>query len=468
MRLLLIIIPILLLLDIDSKGQNSNFTGIWKGAIYANNYPLRVIMHIEYDQANDLYSTIIESPDQNAIINTSSTNISCDSIIIQVPEVGGKFSGKFHSSDSLYGQWEQNGTNSLLNLAKGENKYCVVKKQDPLPPFPYSVKDIEFDNKQDSITLAGTLSIPAKEGKHPAVILISGSGPHDRNAYTLGHKPFLVLADHLTRHNIAVLRFDERGVGKSEGNYASSTTLDFAEDVLSAIEYLTTQDNIDIKRIGLIGHSEGGLIAPIVANESELVRYIVLLAAPALKGKDILIDQNKNILQSMGAPDSTIKKVNTQIQAEINWIINNYKDSLSPDKLFSESLELLSDITPEERRMYGISEYSTKLRIHRYFTPWYNFYLNYDPLPALMNLRCPVLALNGDKDIQVDSKMNLSLIEEQLIKAKVLYMVNELKNINHMLQPSTQGSLKEYALIDQTISDSVLDLISNWIITLNY
>jgi uncharacterized protein len=302
--------------------------------------------------------------------------------------------------------------------------------------------------------LAGTLTLPKNPGKYPAVVLISGSGPQDRNEEIFGHQPFYVLSDHLTKKGIAVLRFDDRGINKSTGDFAAANTFDFATDVEAAIAYLKTRPEIDTKKIGLVGHSEGGIIAPLVASRSKDVGYIVLLAGTGLPGDEIILIQTELIMKVSGAPESEIEKA-MKFNNEAFAII----ESTSTGEEVKEKLKAyLKDLGTMDEDM--ISQTA-----NRFTNPWMSLFLKYDPAPILEKVKCPVLAINGEKDLQVTPKENLLAIENALKKGKnKKYTIKEYPNLNHMFQECETGLPAEYSMIEQTFSPIVMEDVANWIL----
>jgi uncharacterized protein len=345
-------------------------------------------------------------------------------------------------------------------------KASINRPQEPSKPYPYYTEEVTFNNNQAHVTLVGTLTLPSAAGNYPAVILISGSGAQNRDEETSGHKPFLIIADHLTKHGIAVLRYDDRGVGKSTGNFKTATTADFASDVASAVEFLKTRKEIDKDEIGLIGHSEGGMIAPMVASNSKDVSFIVLLAGPGIEIRKVLLMQQGLIAKADGVSESDIEKYILPIHNEAYRIISESNDSrtLKADlvKLIGQSYEdtpsdlLSSDMSKEE----VISTQSDK-----WSSEWFRNFLKYDPASILERVTCPLLALNGEKDLQVTPKENLSGINDALKKGgNSSVTVKELPNLNHLFQNCKTGSPAEYAKIEETFSPDALKEISDWIL----
>jgi hypothetical protein len=352
-----------------------------------------------------------------------------------------------------------------LNLDRNVSvKAKIARPQEPQKPYSYYSEDIRFDNKKDALTLAGTLTLPSKTGKFPAVILITGSGAQNRDEELAGHKPFLVLSDYLTKNGIAVLRYDDRGYGGSTGNFTSATTEDFTGDVRSAIDYLKTRPEIDLKKIGLIGHSEGGIIAPMVAADSKDVSYVVMLAGPGIPGDEILSKQSWLIGKANGLSDSVLTNGDI-VNRKIHRVL---KSRASIEEVRKELTLIMEDALskmpsaqqpPADRRSAVIAE-----KVNAIATPWFRFFVNYDPVPVLEKVKCPVLALNGAKDLQVPPEENLEAIQKALTKAgNKNFMVRELPELNHLFQESTTGSPSEYAVIEQTISPSALKEITDWV-----
>ena len=339
------------------------------------------------------------------------------------------------------------------------------RPQEPLKPYPYYSEEITFQNTQANTTLAGTLTLPSTEGNYPVVILISGSGAQNRDEEISGHRPFLIITDHLTKQGIAVLRYDDRGVGKSTGDFKEATTVDFASDVLCAVEYLKTRKEIDGRKIGLIGHSEGGIVAPMVASASKDVSFIVLLAGPGIKIRKLLMMQQELIPRALGASESDVQKSMAISEKAFQMIsTSNDRHALKADlaKLIEENYD---DIPAMLRPPKLTKEQVIAIQSDMLSSPWYQNLLNYDPASTLEKVTCPVLALNGGKDIQVTPKENLTAISDALMKGgNKNVTVKELPNLNHLFQECETGSLTEYETIEQTLSPIALKEMSDWIL----
>ncbi|MDQ1274798.1 MAG: uncharacterized protein QG610_370, partial [Euryarchaeota archaeon] len=325
-----------------------------------------------------------------------------------------------------------------------------------------------YENKEAGIRLAGTLTLPQSEGPFPAVILISGSGQQNRDEEILGHRPFLVLSDYLTRRGIAVLRVDDRGVGGSTGDFSQATTEDFARDVLAGIDCLKSREDIDSTRIGLIGHSEGGLIAPIVASSSSDVAFIVMMAGPGITGEEILYLQSDLIFRAEGVDNETIARNNALMKSIYSVIKEEQNDDIAAEKLQKLIMDEVANMSEEEKKNSGYSEEALEAQVNaqvqNLISPWMRSFLTYDPAPTLMKVTCPVLAINGEKDLQVPPEENLQAIEEALkAGGNRDYTVKELPGLNHLFQTAQTGSPSEYSKINETVSPVALELIGDWI-----
>ena len=435
--------------------------GKWYGKLNLQNSELRVVFDIK--RSDSLYIATMDSPDQGATgipmeavtFSKSILNIKHSSIMM---EYNGVYMG-----DKIIGTIRQAGQTIQLNLSKRVPE-GAARPQEPKEPFPYISEEVFIPNKRDSIVLSGTLTLPQSGKIHNAVILISGSGPHNRNEEIMGHKPFLLLSDFLTRNGIAVLRYDKRGVAASGGKFALANTMDFAEDVRWAYSYLRTRE--DIGKIGLIGHSEGGIIAPIVASENDNISFIVLMAAPGIKGRDIIIVQQAAISQLSGSTQEDIEAYQSLNNKVFDLIELHKGDITSLRKIISQTLA--------KESKGEIPESAIKQQLASLLTPWMIFYLNYDPIDALKKVKCPVLSINGNKDLQVNSKTNLDTIYMALTGDKrpnniiVTHSNNNVKSIefeglNHLFQTAPTGHPKEYSTIEETLNPSVLKSILEWI-----
>jgi len=354
---------------------------------------------------------------------------------------------------------------SIAVLIFWNSKPSIKRPQEPTRIYSYHSEDVKFQNTKANTTLAGTLTLPSKEGNYPAVILITGSGPQNRDEEFFGHKPFLVISDYLTKNGIAVLRYDDRGFGQSSGDFISATPLDFASDVESALAYLKTRKEINKNKVGLVGHSEGSIVAPMVASTSKDVSFIVLLAGPGMPGKKVLTQQSETIFKVLGATEAEMKNLQ-RFNAGIAEIFAKHQNTgaLKADK--TKYMQKNFEAIPTGLKPTGMTkEQFIAGQIEMISSPAYQFIWNYDPAPILEKVTCPVLALNGEKDSQVAPKENLKAISNALkAGGNISVTLKELPNLNHFFQESETGSPAEYAVIEQTFSPSASTEISNWIL----
>jgi pimeloyl-ACP methyl ester carboxylesterase len=432
----------------------SDIDGAWMGTLDTGAVKLRVVFHIANTE-NGLTSTL-DSPDQGLMgMATSSITRNSSSLKIEVQKVSGLFEGKIAPNlASIDGNWSQGGGTLPLVLkpVKDTAELEPKRPQNPVKPYPYHDEDIFYENKAQNITLAATLTIPQGKGPFPGVVLITGSGPQDRDESLLGHKPFLVLSDYLTRHGIAVLRADDRGVGKSTGIFAKGTTADFATDAEAGVAYLKTRPEIDSHKIGLVGHSEGGVIAPMVAARNKDVAFIVMMAGTGVPGDQILPAQREAIEIAMGkSPEQAAK--NAVNEKEMLQLVETEKDDAALQK---ELREKMAGDVPEAQ---------IGLQISQITSVWFRYFLTYDPATALRKVTCPILAINGSLDKQVLPGQNLPPIRKALADAGNQHAeVDELPGLNHLFQTAKTGSPTEYSTIEETMSPVALEKMATWIL----
>lgn len=460
----LILTAITSILLLTSVAQD--ITGQWSGVLKIQAIQLRVVFNINKTETG--YTATMDSPDQGANgipITTVSFN---DSILkLSIVNATIEYEGRLKDELTIVGNFKQGGKSFPLNLSKGAiEEKKLVRPQEPTKPYPYYSEEVTFENKSANISLAGTLTLPKKDGIFPVVVLISGSGPQNRDEELMGHKPFLVLSDYLTRNGMAVLRYDDRGTAASTGDFKMATSVDFSTDVEAAVAYLKTRKEINKKKIGLIGHSEGGVIAPMVAAQSKDIAFIVLLAGLGISGDELLLLQQQLIGKASGQSDQDlkvteainkgafeiVKKSSNTEQLRID-LTNYLKEALKQDS----SLSKLEGVNKEEL---------LKAQLDRLTSPWMQYFLKYNPTTTLKKVKCPVFAINGSKDLQVPPKINLDAIKSALINGgNKNVTVKELPNLNHLFQESETGSPIEYTIIEQTFSPIALTEIGNWIKT---
>ncbi len=443
-------------------------TGTWMGRLNAGGTQLRVVFHIEEGDDGALTGTL-DSPDQGATgIPLGDISGSGSSITIQIPAVAGSYEGTIETNRSaIEGTWSQGGGTLPLRLEPADDESIRLpdRPQEPRPPYPYIEEEVTFDNTEADIRLAGTLTIPEGDGPFPAAILISGSGPQNRDEALLGHRPFHVLADYMTRQGIAVLRYDDRGIAESTGDFTTATSVDFAEDASAAVDFLKGRSEVDPERIGLVGHSEGGLIAPVVAVDRDDLGYIVLMAGPGVTGEEILYEQGAVILRAGGADEERIASNRATQEAMFEIAMSDVPLDEVREKLRAYLGQTLEEMDEQEREASGLSEAMIEPQVQQVASPWMRFFLSYDPRPTLEKVTCPTLVINGEKDLQVPPYQNLPEIERALKKGgNPNFRIVEMEGLNHLFQTSETGAPSEYATIEETFSPKAMQVIANWIL----
>jgi pimeloyl-ACP methyl ester carboxylesterase len=442
----------------------ASFAGDWSGALEVGQ-KLRLVIHLV--NTAGAWSGTMDSPDQGANgIPFSAVTVDGTKLHIEVKSIGGGYDGTLGADGkTITGTWTQSGMNLPLNLGRGTDTVPGPNRpQEPKPPFPYRSDDVTLPGP-GGITLAGTFTAPNGNGPFPTVLLITGSGPQDRNEALMGHKPFLVLSDYLTRQGIAVLRLDDRGVGKSTGRFATATTEDFAQDALAAVAYLKTRKEVDAKKIGLVGHSEGGVIAPIVASRSKDVAYIVMMAGVGVSPQDLLVKQASDIMRASGLPETAIQ-YNTAAQRRAFQIATSAADStLMRQQLDAVADSLIAQLTALDPSRTEMVTQQVRGGMALTMTPWYRYFLTLKPAETLRKVKQPVLAINGSLDLQVSAKDNLPVIEKALKDGgNKDVTATELPGLNHLFQTAKTGSPVEYAQIEETMSPVALKTIGDWIV----
>jgi uncharacterized protein len=441
---------------------------IFEGTLKANaGIELRIVLNV-FKQKDGTFTATMDSPDQGvAGLKVDSVSLSKDKLAFEVKLIKGEYSGKLNGAGTeAVGQWKQGGGEMSLTLKKTDKVSELKRTQVPKAPFPYNAVEVAYDNKESGNTLAGTLTLPKEDGPHTAVILITGSGAQDRDETLLGHKPFLVLADYLTRRGVAVLRVDDRGVGGSTGDPAKATSADFATDVKAGVDFLKTRKEIDPKRIGLMGHSEGGMIAPMVAAKyPDDVAFLVLLAGTGVPGDEILAEQLGLIQKAMGRDSAAVEK-SVVTAKKMYAILRDQKDDAAAktaiEAMMKETIATLSEAERKELGDNPSAAMDAQLKMLQ--SPWFRYFLTYDPRPTLAKVKCPVLAINGEKDLQVPPGQNLPEIAKALkAGGNSAITTRELPNLNHLFQTSKTGAPTEYAQIEETFAPAALEVVGDWI-----
>ena len=434
-----------------------DYLGHWEGDIVIPGGKLGVLVDLKY--SDGYWSGSIDIPMQGAkgLVLNGFEILEDGGIKFSIADVPGNptFNGAI-ADGTLKGSFVQAGAEMSFELKRGEAP-PAKRPQTPKAPYPYLEEEVTFEN--GDVTLAGTLTVPEGDGPFPAVALVSGSGPQDRNEEIFEHKPFMVLADHLTRAGIAVLRYDDRGTGESSGMFGTATSEIFMTDALAAIRFLSEDGRIHKKKIGIAGHSEGGLIAPMAAARSKDVAFIVIMAGPGVPGKEILVRQVGLMTKAAGVDDETIASIQSVQQKALDLVTAD----ADMDTIRAQIKKLVE--TQMGEGADGLEQTVDK-SMAELTSPWFRYFLGYDPRPDLRKLKkIPVLALNGEKDLQVDPKQNLPEIEKALKKAKNKDVtIVELPSLNHLFQTADSGAVSEYYTIEETMSPAALDLIRDWIV----
>jgi len=432
--------------------------GLWQSALEAHGMRLRLQLHVSHDTEDQLVAAL-DSLDQDVSgLPAVKVQLKEAAFHFEIPAVAGVFDGTLNpAKNKLNGNWSQTGAEAKLEFVRSDQPLELRRPQNPSKPYPYQEEEISFSNAAAGVSLAGTLTLPKGAGPFPAALLIAGSGPHDRDEALANHRPFLVLADHLTRKGFAVLRYDKRGIGKSTGSADKATTLDLAADAQAAIAYLKTQKEIDPAKIALIGHSEGAMIAPLLASQSKDVAWVVLLAAPATIGEDTLLHQSELIGRAGGLTDD-------QLEASLNFDHAAY-DLVRTEKDTAALNEKLNGLVKDSGLDAAMPPAVLEPQLRMMESPWFRFFLDYDPLPNLKSLHVPVLAVYGQKDLQVPVKPNLALLQQALQDGGNKDAdVRELPELNHLFQHAYSGTPAEYAAIEETFSPEALQIISAWLL----
>lgn len=369
------------------------------------------------------------------------------------------------AGDSITGTFAQAGVTGTFRLRRAADSAGPAPGPDAPPP-PYREEEVTFTS--GDVTLAGTLTLPEGPGRHPAVVLITGSGPQNRDEEIVGFRPFRLLADHLTRHGIAVLRYDDRGVGGSTGAVQHATSSDFAGDVLAAVALLRNRAEVRGDAIGLIGHSEGAIVGPLAATRSEDVAFLVLLAGTAVPGEAVLLEQLARIMRAGGAADSEVvrqqalqRRVFAAVRSDTGW------ERLRGD-IEAEIRRGVERLPPEQRAavadMDELVRSRTAQQIAGVRTPWFRAFLDYDPAEALARVAVPVLALFGERDLQVPPEQNVEPMRRALAEAGNRAVTIEIvPGVNHLFQRAETGSPSEYATLEKAFAPGVLERIAAWI-----
>ena len=443
--------------------NGQNITGKWSGELKIQKTAIPIVFNIK--NTDQGYSATMDSPSQNVFnIKVDSITFKDSIVTISILKARIGYSGKLNDSGVFKGNFLQGNNKLPLNLKRKSVKENL-RPQEPKKPYGYRVEEVSFFNREANINLYGTLTLPKNKNKFPIVILLSGSGPQNRNEEAFGHKPFLVIADYLTKKGIGVLRYDDRGTAKSEGNFKSANLSDFKSDAIAAINYLKTRKNLNFTKLGIIGHSEGGTIAPMIANSTKDVDFLVLLAGTILQGDEILLIQQQIAGKEAGASEEVLKK-SKAISKGAYELIHSVKPINLKKELTTYIQKVLLD-NPDGKSPNNEKSEFIKKQVARLMNPWMLSFVKYNPIDEYLKLTIPVFALFGSNDVQVTAKENIKAIKtikERFSDSKIIF--KQYKDLNHLFQESVTGSPKEYSKITQTISPFVLSDISQFILNL--
>lgn len=450
------LIPFLLfiIMSTNTLSQNRELPekAYWMGKIKLGMQEIRVGFELNRKEGKPVLTT--DSPDQEVYgMSADIEKWDGDSVVFFVPASNARFRGKIADDLSLKGRAKQGEIEYDLELKLSEKPKRKSRPQDPKPPYPYDIEEVSFMNEKEKITLKGTLTVPQGKKRFGAVVLVSGSGPQNRDSELLNHRPFHVIADYLTRRGIAVLRYDERGVGESEGDFSSALTTDFAADAASAVRFLQSHPRINPKNIGVIGHSEGGIVAPLVAEEIKDLRLAVLLGGPAEPGKKILADQQYAISKKSGLSGESLEETKVFQQKIISIAVSDKPE----EERVKETVEALMS-------EQGMDEKTAKAQANVMNSAWMTFFLKNDPAESLKRLKCPTLALYGGLDLQVLAETNAPKMKKYLEEAPVKdFEVRVIEDMNHLFQECKIGTPIEYRILEETFSPKVLEIMGDWI-----
>ncbi|MBX3562293.1 MAG: alpha/beta hydrolase [Sphingomonas sp.] len=442
----------------ESRPVIEGLDGAWRGVVNRNGVDLRLIVRIATGPGGTIAA--FDAPDMMAMgLPVTGLTREGRDVAFTVPASGASFQGILSGDGArIAGTWRLPGyPDTALAFARDAAPTGPrARPQLPQPPFPYRTEEARFDNpRAPGVTLAGTLTVPEGEGPFPAAILISGSGPQDRDETVFGHKPFAVLADHLTRAGIAVLRYDDRGAGQSTGSHAGATSADFATDADAAFSWLADRPEIDARGVGFVGHSEGGLIGPLAALDNDRVAFLVLMAGPGTDTATLMESQRRAIGVSVGMSAADLDR-SEPIQRRYFAIAAGDLDETAAVAALEAAL------TGDALAGAGIPAAQRDGMVQRMRDPWFRFFARHDPASVLARMRMPVLAINGALDRQVPAAENLAGIRAATTGNPDVTIV-ELPGLNHMFQTARTGGIGEYADIEETMAPGAMETITDWI-----
>lgn len=460
---MLSVIVVMLISTSGVKAQpEEGIEGIWLGTLKVGEIEMRIALTFSKSDEG-IYGATMNSIDQSSgEIPIEKVVLNNDSLFVKHTGMGLEIEGIVDLTKNTFDSEFRQGPGKFPILFQKVDKLPISDRpQEPKKPYPYKEEQVEYEHKAAGIKIAGTLTYPDSGGPFPGVILLSGSGPQNRDEEIFGHKPFLVLADYLTRQGIAVLRSDERGVGGTTGRFKGATTEDFAEDALAGVTYLKSRSEINPEWIGLAGHSEGGMMAPIAASKSNDIAFIILMAGPGIAFSDLILFQKELRWKKMGMSEDDIE-LNRSWHNQVSKITAMDIDN---DQVREKIMQLYEDLNEEERIRLHKTPESIEGEVEHLTDPWWRYATKYNAHATLVKVQCPVLAINGSKDMQVVAPTNLAGIEEALkAGGNDNFLVKYLEGLNHLFQTAETGDESEYGKIEETFSPVAMKLIAGWIL----
>ena len=438
--------------------------GDWLGRLDVGPAVLRLGLEVTRGEDGSLAATL-DSIDQGAVIPVDRARFAGSTLNLEIDAIGGSFRGELNTDGSaLVGTWTQGGSSRDLTFLRQAEAYSLNRPQEPEEPFPYGTREVTFPGGDAGVELAGTLAVPAGEGPFPAVVFASGSGPQDRDESLMGHRPFLVIADHLARHGVASLRYDDRGFGESTGDHFASTVDDFADDLAAALAVLRGQPEVDGSRVGILGHSEGGLSAAKVAAADGPADFLVLLAPPGVPLTELLQRQAGDIYRQGGVDAALVERALRRQGESLALLRQDLPRDELRRRLRARAEEWVASLSDEEKAAMGVTEQTVDQSVRQSTTDWFLSLLREDPAHHLRRVEVPVLALFGGKDIQVDAESNAEAVRRALDAGDdPRHEVRVLDGLNHLFQSAETGAVAEYGSIEETISPEVLETVTTWI-----
>lgn len=457
-----LLIP-LMLLAFPALAQAPPLAGNWAGTLEVGSARLRLVLHVATGDSG--LTAKIDSVDQGAMgLPVTTITQQGTQVRLELRSLMASYEGRVSKDGGeISGEWRQGG--AALPLVFKRSEAGLARPQEPKKPYPYHEDEVFVENKAGGVRLAGTLTLPNGKGPFPAVMLLTGSGAQDRNEAVFGHRPFLIVADHLTRQGIAVLRCDNRGIGGSTGNLANATYEELAGDAQAGVEFLKSRKEINARQIGLAGHSEGASIGMIAASRSAEVAFLVLLAGPGVGGEQLLYEQSRIIATVPGGSERAVA-LNRKLQETMFGVIKRETNREAAEKKLGEAIKAFgASLSDEDRQASPALMTAAERQIPATLTAAFRSLLLFDPVPVLAKLKCPVLVLSGELDVQVPPKQNLPPIAAALEAGGSRdYAIVKVRGLNHLFQTAQTGSVLEYAKIEETFAPAALNVLSNWIL----